>query len=124
MRSGFIRLSSAAAFGIIALTLATSAEARGFVSFGIGVPLYYPPPVIYAPPPAYYVPPPPVVYAPPPPAYYAPPAAAPAYYAPPATAPAGQHCREYQSTAVINGQPEQTVGTACLQPDGTWRIVR
>jgi hypothetical protein len=115
MESGFIRLSSAAAFGIIALTLATAADARGFVGIGIGIPLYYPPPVIYAPPPAYYVPPPPVVYAPPP---------APAYYAPPAAAPAGQQCREYQSTAVINGQPQPTVGTACLQPDGTWRIVR
>jgi hypothetical protein len=123
MRSGFIRLSSAAALGIAALTLASAADARGFVGIGIGIPLYYPPPVIYAPPPAYYAPPPPVVYAPPAPAYYAPPA--PAYYSPPAAAPAsGQQCREYQSTAVIDGQPQPTVGTACLQPDGTWRIVK
>jgi hypothetical protein len=75
--------------------------------------------VIYAPPPYYYAPPPPVVYAPPPTYYSAPPA----YYAPPAQA-TGQQCREYQSTTTINGQPQQIVGTACLQPDGTWRIVR
>jgi surface antigen len=44
---------------------------------------------------------------------------------PPAAAPAaGQQCREYQSTAVIDGQPQPTDGTACLQPDGTWRIVK
>ena len=96
-------------------------------ALGFGVPFYFPPPIVYAPPPAYYVPPPPVVYYPQPPAYYAAPPAA--YNAPPAfsaapAADAGQQCREYQSTAMINGQPQQTVGTACLQPDGTWRIIR
>lgn len=118
MRSGLLRLPSALAVGLVALALvATAADARGYVGLGFnfGLPIYLPPPVVYAPPPAYYVPPPPpVVYAPPPP---------PAYYAPQAAAP-GQQCREYQSTAMINGQPQQTVGTACLQPDGTWRIVR
>ena len=117
---GLPRAVGIAAFAFaLAVLVPPSADARGFVSLGIGIPLYPPPPpVIYAPPPAYYVPPPPVVYAPPPPP--------PAYYAPPAAAPiaAEQQCREYQSTAVINGQPQQTVGTACLQPDGTWRIVR
>lgn len=34
------------------------------------------------------------------------------------------HCREYQSTAVMNGQQVQSSGTACLQGNGTWRIVR
>jgi hypothetical protein len=114
----------ARAGGVAALTLGAlfasqSADARVVVGFGFGLPLFFAPPVVYAPPPAYYAPPPPppVVYAPPPPAYYAPPTAAPA-------AASGQQCREYQSTAMINGQPQQTVGTACLQPDGTWRIVR
>jgi surface antigen len=39
-------------------------------------------------------------------------------------APQQQPCREYQSTAVIDGRPQATFGTACLQPDGSWRIVR
>jgi hypothetical protein len=123
----------ARAAGVAALTLGAlfasqSAEARGRVGIGInlGFPFFLPPPIVYAPPPAYYPPPPPVVYAPPP-AYYAQPSYAPPppAYAPPTAAGApGQQCREYQSTAMINGQPQQTVGTACLQPDGTWRIIR
>lgn len=97
-----------------------TAEARGRVGVYFGFPLAFGPPAYYAPPPYYY--PPPVVYAPPPPAYYAPP---PAFYAPPAVATAPQQtCREYQSTVMIAGQPQQTHGTACLQPDGSWRIVR
>lgn len=36
---------------------------------------------------------------------------------------AGQPCREFQSTIVIGGRKEQGYGTACRQPDGTWRIV-
>jgi hypothetical protein len=98
-----------------AAALPAAAEARGFVSFGFGVPL--------AGPPAYYYPPPPVYYYPPPPVYYTPP---PVTYAPPVAqyqAPA-QTCREYQSTTTIDGRPQQTYGTACLQPDGTWQIVR
>jgi hypothetical protein len=110
----------------LATALPSAAQARGFVSIGIGVPL--------VPGPAYYYPPPPVVaYPPPAPVYYAP---APVYYAPapvyappPATAypsppvePQGE-CREYQSTTTIAGQPQSMVGTACRQPEGTWRIV-
>jgi hypothetical protein len=61
----------------------TPAEARGYVSFGFGVPLapyYYPPPVVYAPP-AYYMPPPVVVAAPPPqPVYQSQPGAATTWY--------------------------------------------
>jgi surface antigen len=34
----------------------------------------------------------------------------------------GQYCREYQTTVVVNGRAETGVGTACRQPDGTWRI--
>ncbi|MDD3181261.1 MAG: hypothetical protein PHD48_00415 [Alphaproteobacteria bacterium] len=35
----------------------------------------------------------------------------------------GQLCREYQSMALVNGQQSQIYGTACLQPDGAWRVV-
>lgn len=35
----------------------------------------------------------------------------------------GQPCREFQQTIVIGGKKEQGYGTACRQPDGTWRIV-
>lgn len=35
----------------------------------------------------------------------------------------GQYCREYQQTITIDGQTERAYGTACQQPDGTWRIV-
>jgi len=100
--------AAAVLFGSLA---AAPAEARTFVSVGVGLPLFGPPPVVYAPPPVYYAPPP-VVYAP---------APAPAAYAP---APAAQNCREYQTTIQVNGQPQQSYGTACQQPDGTWRIVQ
>ena len=36
----------------------------------------------------------------------------------------GQFCREYSSSAIIGGRPQETYGTACRQPDGTWKIVR
>ena len=84
-------------------------------------PYYYPQPYYYYPPPVVYVPPP-VVYAP-----------APVYTQPaprvvnPASAPYvarnGQTCREYQTTSVIGGQRRAVYGTACLQPDGAWRII-
>ncbi|WP_342235886.1 hypothetical protein [Inquilinus sp. OTU3971] len=45
------------------------------VSIGIGLPLYAPPPVYYAPPPPVYYGPPPVYYAPPPRVVYAAPPA-------------------------------------------------
>jgi surface antigen len=35
----------------------------------------------------------------------------------------GQYCREFQQTITIGGQQEQSFGTACRQPDGSWRIV-
>lgn len=85
--------------------------------------------VVYvAPPPVYYAPPPPrVVYVNPPPVYAAPPPVV--YQVPPQPLPGGplasnQQCREYQSTAVVNGQRVPSYGTACLQPDGSWQIVR
>ena len=34
----------------------------------------------------------------------------------------GMYCREYQQTVTISGKPEQSYGTACRQPDGSWKI--
>lgn len=80
--------------------------------------------IFYAPPPAYYYPPPPrVVYAVPPPVVYAP---AP-IDAVPASAPYrtsdGRYCREYQAQVMVGGVPQPSYGTACQQPDGSWRVV-
>lgn len=36
---------------------------------------------------------------------------------------ADRQCREYTRTIYIGGQAQQGVGTACLQPDGSWQIV-
>ncbi len=33
------------------------------------------------------------------------------------------NCREYQAQALVGGQPQMIVGKACLQSDGTWRVV-
>lgn len=37
---------------------------------------------------------------------------------------AGNYCREYQSTVNVGGKTEQAYGTACRQPDGSWKIVK
>ena len=34
----------------------------------------------------------------------------------------GQYCREYQQTVTIGGKQHQAYGTACRQPDGSWKI--
>ncbi len=126
-----LALSAAIALG------APPASAHSFFAFGFGFPIYAGPPVVYGPP-AYYPPPPPVAYYPPP-AYY-PPAGAPQggtvtpYSG--ATTPQGGtvtpysgnaqatgNCREYQTTTTIGGVPRKSYGTACLQPDGSWRLV-
>lgn len=39
------------------------------------------------------------------------------------TAANGGYCREFQQTIVVGGQSQQGYGTACRQPDGTWKIV-
>lgn len=36
---------------------------------------------------------------------------------------AGAPCREYTMRAVVGGQPDNVYGTACRQPDGSWRVV-
>ena len=33
----------------------------------------------------------------------------------------GGPCREYRLNAVVDGKTDQVYGTACRQPDGTWR---
>ncbi len=68
---------------------------------------YYPPPVVYAPAPAYGT---------------LQPIPTPSSQSSDAPA-AGQTCREYQTTVTVDGQTQPSYGTACLQPDGTWRIV-
>jgi len=35
----------------------------------------------------------------------------------------GSYCREYQQTVIIDGKQERGYGTACRQPDGSWKIV-
>ena len=37
---------------------------------------------------------------------------------------AGQYCREYIQKVYIAGKEQQAYGTACRQPDGTWKIIR
>ncbi|MCC6202619.1 MAG: hypothetical protein IT494_06395 [Gammaproteobacteria bacterium] len=36
----------------------------------------------------------------------------------------GQYCREYQQAITVGGQVHQAYGTACRQPDGSWKIVQ
>ena len=36
----------------------------------------------------------------------------------------GQQCREYQRTVTIDGKTETAYGTACRQPDGSWKIIQ
>lgn len=36
---------------------------------------------------------------------------------------AGEYCREFLQTVTVGGRSEQGYGTACQQPDGSWRIV-
>ncbi|PWC39013.1 hypothetical protein [Azospirillum sp. TSO35-2] len=124
---GAVMLATVAAAGVSALP----AQARGAsVSIGVGIgPVfpafgYYHPYRYYAPPPVVmYAPPPPVVYAPPPEVVYAPPPMAADPAGPVYLSRSGQQCREYQSRATVGGRMQSVYGTACLQPDGTWRIV-
>jgi surface antigen len=34
----------------------------------------------------------------------------------------GRYCREYQTVATVGGRRQRAYGTACRQPDGSWRI--
>ncbi|NQV59210.1 MAG: glycine zipper 2TM domain-containing protein [Alphaproteobacteria bacterium] len=35
----------------------------------------------------------------------------------------GDFCREYEQTITVGGKTETAYGTACRQPDGSWKIV-
>lgn len=70
---------------------------------------------------AVYSDPSPIVYAPYAPNYVAPPAPPPPTYVDPQ---AGTYCREYSQEIRIDGRLQESYGTACLQPDGSWRIVQ
>lgn len=35
----------------------------------------------------------------------------------------GTYCREYQQTIEVGGRTQDAYGTACRQPDGSWKIV-
>lgn len=35
----------------------------------------------------------------------------------------GEYCREYTKPVRIGGERQESYGTACRQPDGSWRIV-
>jgi len=76
----------------------------------------YQPPVVY--PPLVVYPPPAVVYQPAPGAGLSATPASPIY-----TARNGQSCREYQTTVMVDGVQQPAHGTACRQPDGSWRTV-
>lgn len=34
----------------------------------------------------------------------------------------GTYCREFTQTITVGGRTEQAYGTACRQPDGTWKL--
>ena len=34
----------------------------------------------------------------------------------------GRYCREYQQTVTVDGETQKAYGTACRQPDGSWKI--
>jgi hypothetical protein len=123
LRTLFLRpVAAVVALAVLAtgasVAMSQPAQARIFIGVGVGVPVYYPPPYYAYPPPYYY--PPPVVYAPP---VMAPPPVVGTPTSEPYTATNGQTCREYQTTVTVDGQQQPSHGTACLQPDGSWRIV-
>jgi surface antigen len=35
----------------------------------------------------------------------------------------GEYCREFQHTAKVSGKTQKLYGTACQQPDGTWKVI-
>jgi surface antigen len=35
----------------------------------------------------------------------------------------GNYCREYQTTITVGGETQKAFGTACRQPDGSWKVV-
>ncbi len=45
------------------------------------------------------------------------------FVAKPAYTESGAYCREFTQTVNIDGRSERAFGTACRQPDGTWKMV-
>jgi len=37
--------------------------------------------------------------------------------------PSGQYCREFTQVVILGGRSEETKGTACREPDGSWRRI-
>jgi hypothetical protein len=122
-------LAALAILAAIATALATAPSARADgLTIVTGGPVYAPP---YGPPYGphgphfgpYRRPPPAVVVvepAPPPVVVVQPAPVA----ATPAPAPTAQpYCREFQTQTMVGGQPQPSYGTACQQPDGSWKIV-
>jgi hypothetical protein len=120
---------SVAATAVVAglLSIAAPAAADGYFSYGFssghhywrphyGVGYVWGPPVVVYP---YY--PPRVVYYAPAPVVVAPVPANPA--SPVYQTGDGRYCREYQASIAVGGAVQPSYGTACLQPDGVWRIV-
>jgi surface antigen len=35
----------------------------------------------------------------------------------------GAYCREYQTTVTVGGKQQDAYGTACQQPDGSWKVI-
>jgi len=130
-------ITAIAAFLLLGFSHPASARTRVSVFFGTGYyvypaptyyydyPPYYPSRYLYAPPPMAVAPPPPVVVAPPPVTYVVPETAMPAdQESPTYTDGYGRTCREYKSNSLFGNTLRTVRGTACLQPDGTWRVVR
>jgi len=57
------------------------------------------------------------------PAYLPPSAAAVPVQRAPAPSPPEPYCREYTRKIVIEGQTQTAYGTACMQADGSWRLI-
>lgn len=91
-----------------------------FFGFSVTLPLAFgfPPPVYVPPPPAIY---PPMVYVPVPQPMPAAPVAT--RTSPTYLGPGGRYCRDFQMPGVVGGRPATLVGTACLDPDGQWRVI-
>ena len=104
------RLVTALALLFLCTTDCAPAAAHSHVVLGFGFSYYAPGPYYYPP---YYYYPPPVYYAPPVVYYSAPPAS---YVAPSPT------CRTFQGDATNDQTHQPFYGTACLWPDGKWRI--
>ncbi|MBK3735408.1 hypothetical protein GAY29_20320 [Azospirillum brasilense] len=86
-----------------------------FFGFSVSLPLAF-----GFPPPLYVPPPPPVVYVPVPQPVPAAPLAT--RTSPTYLGPGGRPCRDFQMPGVVGGRPATLVGTACLDPDGQWRV--